>query len=151
MLWMSWPVCWLAASRAVMIIAWWQRYIMHCRIICLETLKQCTGQLSETRNPGKNWSPMYFPLILHGPHRKRYVQQFFYSCSFIRCRGNVLTEPLPINDRGIQIQTHGLMGRIHEVRRWDGLRCLDIHTKFYKDWSKYLKVDEREIHRHIGT
>jgi hypothetical protein len=40
-------------------------------------------------------------LIRHGPHRKRHVQQFFYCCVCIRYRGNVSTEPLPGNDRGI--------------------------------------------------
>jgi hypothetical protein len=40
-------------------------------------------------------------LILHGPHWKRRVQQFFYCCVCIRYLGNVSTEPLPSNDRGI--------------------------------------------------
>jgi hypothetical protein len=40
-------------------------------------------------------------LIWHGPHWKRRVQQFFYCCMCIRYRGNVSTEPLPSNDRGI--------------------------------------------------
>jgi hypothetical protein len=30
--------------------------------------------------------------------------------------------------------TYTLMGEIYEVCHWDGLRCHDIHTKFYKDW-----------------
>jgi hypothetical protein len=45
-----------------------------------------------------------FPLIRHGPHRRRHVQQCF-CCMCIRCRGNVFTEPLPNNDSKIQIQT----------------------------------------------
>jgi hypothetical protein len=40
---------------------------------------------------------------------------------------------LPSNERGIHVQTHRLMGRIYEARRWNGLRCHDIHTKFHKD------------------
>jgi hypothetical protein len=44
-------------------------------------------------------------LIRHEQHSKRSVQQFFYSCVCIRYRGNVSTEPLPSNDRGIYIQT----------------------------------------------
>jgi hypothetical protein len=39
-------------------------------------------------------------LIWHGPHWKRCVQQFFY-CVCIRYRGNISTEPLPSNNRGI--------------------------------------------------
>jgi hypothetical protein len=41
------------------------------------------------------------PLIWHGPHWKRRVQQFFYCCVCIRYRGNVSTQPLPSNHRGI--------------------------------------------------
>jgi hypothetical protein len=55
----------------------------------------------------------YFTLIRHGLHRKRLVQQFFYCCVCIRCRGNVFTEPLLSDDRGIHIQTHRLVGGIY--------------------------------------
>jgi hypothetical protein len=40
-------------------------------------------------------------LIRHGPCGKRRVQKFFYCCVCIRYRGNVSTEPLPSNDRGL--------------------------------------------------
>jgi hypothetical protein len=40
----------------------------------------------------------YFPLILHGPHRKRSVRNLFYCCLCVRCRGNVFTDPLPSNE-----------------------------------------------------
>jgi hypothetical protein len=62
-----------------------------------------------------------FPLIRHGPHKNRRVQQFFYCCMCICCRGNVFTESLPSNDRGIHIKTHRLIRKIYEMRRWDGL------------------------------
>jgi hypothetical protein len=45
--------------------------------------------------------------ILHGPHWKRRIQQFFNCCVCICYRGNVCTEPLPSN-----IQTQRLMGGI---------------------------------------
>jgi hypothetical protein len=50
----------------------------------------------------KSWEEVitYFPLIRHGPHRKLRVQQYFFCCSCICCRGNVFTEPLPSKDRG---------------------------------------------------
>jgi hypothetical protein len=35
---------------------------------------------------------------------------------YIRCHGNVFTEPLPSNDRGIHMQTHRLMRGIYKVR-----------------------------------
>jgi hypothetical protein len=40
-------------------------------------------------------------LIRHGWHWKRRVEQLFYCCVCIRYRGNVSTDPLPSNDRGI--------------------------------------------------
>jgi hypothetical protein len=43
-------------------------------------------------------------LIRHELHRKRRAQQFFYYCVYIRCRGNVYTEQLPRNNRGIFTQ-----------------------------------------------
>jgi DNA-binding GntR family transcriptional regulator len=55
----------------------------------------------------------------------------------IRYCGNVFTEQLPSN---IHIQTHRLMGRIEEVRRWDGLSCHDTHTKYHKDWLGIQKL-----------
>jgi hypothetical protein len=41
----------------------------------------------------------YFPLMRHGTHRKRRIQQFLYCCVCICRRSNVFTEPLPSNDR----------------------------------------------------
>jgi hypothetical protein len=73
----------------------------------------------------------YFPLIWHGPHRKRRVLQFFCCCVCIRYRGNGFTLLLPSN---IHIQTHRLMGWIYKVRHWYGLRCNDIYTRFHKVW-----------------
>jgi hypothetical protein len=40
-------------------------------------------------------------LTRRGPHWKRRVQQFLYCYVCIRYRGNVSTEPLPSNDKGI--------------------------------------------------
>jgi hypothetical protein len=33
------------------------------------------------------------------------------------------------------------MGGIYEVRRRDGLKCHNIHTKFHTDWFRHSKVD----------
>jgi hypothetical protein len=38
--------------------------------------------------------------LIHGPHCKRRLQQFFYCSVCIRYRVNVSTEPLPSNDTG---------------------------------------------------
>jgi hypothetical protein len=40
-------------------------------------------------------------MIRHGQHWKRRIRQSFYCCVCIRYHGNVSTEPLPSNDRGI--------------------------------------------------
>jgi hypothetical protein len=76
----------------------------------------CVSQfiLSKNRSPTivqnkKVWEELIacFLLIRHGPHIKRCVQQSFYSCVWIRCRGNVFTEPLPSKDRrDTHIDTH---------------------------------------------
>jgi hypothetical protein len=102
-------------------------------VVCLLILCPYTKPL----DLNKFWEEViaHFPLIWHGPYRKRPVQQFSYCCTCISPRGNVFTEPLPSNGRGIHMQTHKLMGGIYEVRRWDGLRC-------HKDWLRHSKVDE---------
>jgi hypothetical protein len=43
-------------------------------------------------------------LIRHGSHWKWRFQWFFYCCVCIRYRGNVSSEPLPSNDKGIFIE-----------------------------------------------
>jgi hypothetical protein len=82
------------------------------------------------------------PLLKHGPHIKRHVQQFFYYCVCTRCRSSVFTEPLPNKDRGIHIKT--LIEGFYEVCHWDGLMCHDMHTKFHKDllrhWKDYVEA-----------
>jgi hypothetical protein len=34
-----------------------------------------------------------------------------------------------------------LMGGICELRHWDGLRCLDVHTKSHTDLFRHSKVN----------
>jgi hypothetical protein len=54
------------------------------------------------------------------------------------------------NDSEKHMQTHGLMGGIYEVRRWDGLRCNGIRTKFHKDWFSHLWMRTRSITYYPG-
>jgi hypothetical protein len=63
-------------------------------------------------------------LIRHGPHWKRRVQQFFHSCLCIRYRGNVSTEPMRSNDRGILPSR--CLATIVGIRRQT-----DTHTRSY--------------------
>jgi hypothetical protein len=86
--------------------------------------------------------------LLQGRHGKRRVQKFF-CCVCIRCHVEVFTVQLPSNNRGIYIRTHRLMGGIYEVRRWDGITCRDIHTKFHKYGSgiKKLMGGDAQIYR----
>jgi hypothetical protein len=44
-----------------------------------------------------------------------------------------------------------LMGRIYVVHHWDGLSCLDVHTKFHKDWLRHLIVNMGDTHTDIQT
>jgi hypothetical protein len=69
----------------------------------------------------------------------------------IHCCGNVVTEPLPSNDRWINI--HKLMGGIYEVRHCDELRCHDVHTRFYEDWFRYSNLirGDTQTHRQHGN
>jgi hypothetical protein len=110
---------------------------------------------SSTEKNKKFWEELiaYFPVIRHKLNSKWRVRQFFHCCVCIRCRSNVFTDPLHSNDKGIYIQTHKSMGGIYEVGRCDGLRCLDICTKFHKDWFSYSKVywgGDTERHKHYG-
>jgi hypothetical protein len=100
------------------------------------------GQHVQIKNKFREDLIAYFPLILHGPHRKLRAQQF--CCVSISSRGDVFTEPMASNDR----ERQRLMGGIYEVRRWDVLRCHGIHTKFIKDWFRHSKVEGK---RHTDT
>jgi hypothetical protein len=45
-------------------------------------------------------------------------------------------------------------GREYKLHRFDYLRCLDIHTKFHKDWFRYSRVIREELtyrHRHTDS
>jgi hypothetical protein len=37
-----------------------------------------------------------------------------------------------------------LMWGIYEIRRWDGLRCHELHIRFHKDWFRNSKIDTGE-------
>jgi hypothetical protein len=78
----------------------------------------------------KFWEELivYFLLIWHGPHRKRSLKQFFYCCICVRCLWNVFTEPLPSNDKGIDIQTHRQQGGL--VRLSLLLFCSNVGQKW---------------------
>jgi hypothetical protein len=83
-------------------------------------------------------------LIRHGPHWKRRVQQFFYCCLYIRYSGNVSTEPLPINDRGIHIQTRRLMSYTVEM----GSGAMIYVPSFMKIGSGHSKVKRKDTQTH---
>jgi hypothetical protein len=46
--------------------------------------------------------------IIHGPHRKRHIQKFFYCCVCICCHGNSFTETLPSDRDIVQQPNHCL-------------------------------------------
>jgi hypothetical protein len=61
------------------------------------------------------------------------------SCCLAVKGGIHFTEPLPSKN-----------GRVYEVRRYDGLNCHDIRTKFYKDWSGIQKLIGADTQTHTG-
>jgi hypothetical protein len=89
-------------------------------------------------------------LLGQGPHRKRYIQQIFYSYVCIHCNGNVFDEPLRSKDRS-DIHPGRLAGGIYEVRRSDGLRGNDIRTNLQKDRlrrSEFGNGDSQTLRQH---
>jgi hypothetical protein len=76
------------------------KYEVLCHLFIFQ-FRQCELCCNNVNNK-KFWEELIgkFPFIRHGPHRKRRVQQFFNCCVYIRCSGNVLTEPLSSNDKG---------------------------------------------------
>jgi hypothetical protein len=66
-------------------------------------------------------------MVIHGPHRKLRVQQFYCSVS-IRYSGNVFTKPLPSNT-----QTYRLMEVIYEAVE---MGPSAIIYKFHTDWFR---------------
>jgi hypothetical protein len=80
-----------------------------------------------------------FPLI-HFPHRKRRLKSF---------PRELFTEPLPSNSRATHMQTRRHRERIHDIRRWDGLRCHGMHTTIHKIGSGIQKLIGG-IHRQYG-
>jgi hypothetical protein len=54
-------------------------------------------------------------------------------CLFFDAAGTFLPNRCVATIGGINIQTQRLFGEIYEVRRLDGLRCHDMHTKLHKN------------------
>jgi hypothetical protein len=78
----------LPCFRATHKYIWWLVIIIH------ETDQKTVQEVLGRTN-------CLLSLIRHGPHWKQRLLQFFYCCLCIRYRGNVSTEPLPSNDKGI--------------------------------------------------
>jgi hypothetical protein len=55
---------------------------------------------------------------LHGPSRKHRFQQYLYRCMSVRCRGNVFTEPLPINGS----TRYNIYSSGHQDALWTSIR-----------------------------
>jgi hypothetical protein len=118
----------------------------------------------------KFWEELiaYFPLT-HGPHRKRRLQKIFVAARTClpretnpqtllwydtdRMENDASNNPpvvahvfvaavtfLPSRCLATYTYRHKLMGGIYEVRRWDGLMCHHIHTKFHKIGSGIQKL-----------
>jgi hypothetical protein len=86
-----------------------------------------------------------FTFIRNGPHRKRYVQHFFYCCVFVAAVTFLASRCLATI--GWYAYRHSLKGRIYEIRHWDGLRRNNMYTKFHKYWLSESKVDRGDANR----
>jgi hypothetical protein len=87
----------------------------------------------------KYWEKLivYFPSIWHGPHTK--------ECARIRYSGNVVTEQLPSNNRGIHIETDWWEWCTkYGVEMGSGVI---IHTPGLLKISSGIQMLKREIHR----
>jgi hypothetical protein len=94
----------------------------------------------------KFWEELiaYFSLLRHVQHRKRHVQQSFYWCLCIRCRGNVFTNPLPSNDRGIHRLWEGFIN--YAVKMGSG--AMIYTASFIKTGSGIQQLGN---HRHTDS
>jgi hypothetical protein len=90
-------------------------------------------------------------LIRHRPHWKRRFQQFFYCCVCIRYRGNISTEPLPSNCKGMFIEPlpsndKGIFTGPLPSNDWGGYTDTQTatwsqnHTLFFKNKESRLRV-----------
>jgi hypothetical protein len=134
-----WNVASLSTNYTVLCISRRNSSFILIYIPSLYNLDNVSGvKLTKTRNSGKNELPTF---IWYDMDRTANgVSKLFHCCLCIRCRGNISIELLPSNDRGLHIQTHRLMGRIHEVRSSDAIMCHVIYTKFHIDWLRHSKV-----------
>jgi hypothetical protein len=80
----------------------------------------------------------HFPWYDTGLHRKRRVQQLYFSCIFIAAVAFLPSRCLAAIGEWTYILK--LMGGIYEVCRWNGLRCHDTHTEFHKGGSAIYKL-----------
>jgi hypothetical protein len=81
----------------------------------------------------------YSCLTRNGSHRKHRIQQFFYCCLCIHCRGNVYTYSLPSNGRLSCLYYSCLLWGIHsKVNSWVTLYFSKIK------YSRWLWVIDRE-------
>jgi hypothetical protein len=98
--------------------------------------------------------PTNSPLIQHGPSSRRRVQQFFHCCMYSLPRERVYRSVALQRQTRKRIQAHRLMGGIHKVRLWDGLRYHDIKyiPSFIKiGWGiQKLIWGNTQIHRQHG-
>jgi hypothetical protein len=100
----------------------------------------------------KFWEELtaYLLLIRHRPHRKRFVQQLFYCCMCIRCRGNFSTEPLPSNAVEMGSGTAFHKDKAQAINSW-WRRLTDTQTTWrsFSKQGKWAKIDFK-MGRNLG-
>jgi hypothetical protein len=89
-------------------------------------------------------------LIRYGTHTKRRIQKLFYCYLYICCRGKVLTEPLPSNDRSdtytsteANMRNHKCGGGIEYIQRDPASRRRRRKGSLKSETLKYVHESQR--------
>jgi hypothetical protein len=83
-----------------------------------------------------------FPLIRHGPHRKRRVQEFFIvSCVFVAAVTFSPSRCLATNEGQTYRHTDWWEGFMKNAVEMGSGAMIYIYTKVHKDWFRHSKVN----------
>jgi hypothetical protein len=82
-----------------------------------------------------------------GPHRKHHLQQFSFSYWWgcIRCRGNVFTEPLPINGRLFWLH----YSSFHAIKGGHTESKVISQASFYRFQSKKCRLNNHRLTENV--
>jgi hypothetical protein len=98
-------------------------YLLIKRHFCMLWLTKIVGMLTEIQQEILWRTDRLLSLIQHSPHRKWYIQQFFYCCMCIHCHGNIWPSHCPATIGGFLL-SHCLPTRgeytYRHINWWEG-------------------------------